>query len=390
MKRKKVLILQSKGRQVGGVWFVNKTLAEGLADLNYEVEVISIRDNPTDYIPPHSEKIKVFTINEKDLWETTKKRDILNACLKGNLFKVFKLLLKKIEDNWKLNNDYKKLGKYILNFKPDIIINSHYELIKAIPNKYLRVTINEIHTSFDRVYKECWDAIKTLKKYKNKIGKMVWLTSATCQDAISKGFDNSTYIYNPIRFQEPEISNVSENKTLITMCRLSSKEKRLDLMVDIVSEVLSDPSFENWKFEIYGPGVPTKEVISVIDKNPKIELKGNIEMPQTALKNSSIYLSTSPYEGLALSILEAMECGIPTVAYHFGESTEEEIIDHKTGLIIPFGNREKFIQELKNLMLDEVTLKKMSENCKEYAKTFSLDNILKQWIKLFNEIEKGD
>ena len=60
--KKKVLILQSKGRQVGGVWFVNRTLAEGLADRGYEVEVLCVRNNPIDMIPKHKDSIKVCEV----------------------------------------------------------------------------------------------------------------------------------------------------------------------------------------------------------------------------------------------------------------------------------------------------------------------------------------
>ena len=63
---------------------------------------------------------------------------------------------------------------------------------------------------------------------------MVWLTNNTCKDAINDGFTNSICIYNPIRFNTKKKANVIKNKKLITMCRLSSEEKRLDLMVEIV------------------------------------------------------------------------------------------------------------------------------------------------------------
>lgn len=388
--KKRVLILQSKGRQVGGVWFVNRTLAEGLADRGYEVEILCVRNNPTDMIPKHKDNIKVFTINEKDLWEITKRRDILDSLKSFNIFKTLKLLLKRRSEIKILKNDYKKIKDYILKYNPNVIINSHYELLDAIPDEYLGVTINEIHTSYNRVKIECLDAIKKLNKYNNKLGKMVWLTNATCMDAINDGYKNSICIYNPIRFSVKNSADVVNNKTLVTMCRLSSVEKRLDLMVEIVNEIFKDKELKDWTLELYGPGEPDSKTLEIINNNKQIKIMGSTDNVEDALINSSIYLSTSPYEGLSLSILEAMECGVPTVAYHFGESTEEEIIDNMTGLIIPFGSKEEYVNKLTDLMKDNEKLSKMGQNCKNKSKDFSIEKILNEWEKLFESLEKGD
>lgn len=388
--KKKVLILQSKGRQVGGVWFVNRTLAEGLADRGYEVEVLCVRNNPTDMIPKHKDNIKVFTINEKDLWEITKRRDILNSLKSLNVFKFLKLLFKRRKELKILKNDYKKIKDYIFKYNPNFIINSHYELLDAIPKEYLGVTINEIHTSYNRVKVECLDAIKKLNKYNNKLGKMVWLTNATCKDAIDDGYKNSICIYNPIRFNVESSADVVNNKKLVTMCRLSSNEKRLDLMVEIVNEIFKDKDLKDWSLELYGPGEPDSKTLEIINNNDQIKIMGSTDKPEEALLKSSIYLSTSPYEGLSLSILEAMECGVPTVAYHFGESTEEEIIENETGLIIPFGNKEEYINKLSNLMKDNDKLSKMSLNSKNKAEDFSIEKILNEWGNLLESLEKGD
>ena len=384
---KRVLILQAKGKQVGGVWFVNKTLAEGLVNKGYEVEILCVRNNKTDLVPEYSKKIKVFTINEEDIWEITKRRDILNSIKKFKLIESFKLIIKRLKEVFKLKKDYEKIKQYIINFNPNYIINSHYELLDAIPKTYLNVTINEIHTSYNRVKIECQDAIKKLIKYNNKLAKMVWLTNNTCKDAINDGFTNSICIYNPIRFNTKKKANVNKNKKLITMCRLSSEEKRLDLMVEIVNEILKDKKFKDWNLQLYGPGEPDSQTLDIINSNANIKIMGNTDNPQEVLLNSSIYLSTSPYEGLSLSILEAMECGIPTVAYHFGESTEEEIINNETGLIIPFGKKQEFIKKLKKLMNDEEKLNDMSLNCKNKAKDFTIEEILTKWEDLFRKID---
>ena len=113
---------------------------------------------------------------------------------------------------------------------------------------------------------------------------------------------------------------------------------------------------------------------------------GFINDPKRKLLSASINLNTSLYEGFSLSILEANECGIPTIAFNFGESAEEQIINSHTGFIVE--NEEDFKDKLIKLLDDNELLKKMSDNVKNYSNNFNIKIIIKKWIKLFNEFDK--
>ena len=78
---KKILILQNKGKQVGGVWFVNKTIGEYFISLGYSVSIVSIRNNQVDITQEYDKRMCVFTINEIDKWEITRKNEIFK-CIK--------------------------------------------------------------------------------------------------------------------------------------------------------------------------------------------------------------------------------------------------------------------------------------------------------------------
>jgi len=41
---KKVMFVQNEGNVVGGVWYVNKTIAQQLLKHGYEVQIISLRE----------------------------------------------------------------------------------------------------------------------------------------------------------------------------------------------------------------------------------------------------------------------------------------------------------------------------------------------------------
>ena len=381
---KKVLILQIKNHTNGGIRFVNKLITDELTKLGYETRICSIRDEANGVVDEQNPKVKLDIINDVDEWEIVHKRDVLNSIKK---FTFLKTLSQYVHDRKILTRDYKKLKEYINEYNPDIIIASHYEVFPGIPKEFLSRTINLHHTSYDMM-KTFKNNKKELLKIKDKI-QFVWLSKGSCESAINDGFRNSTFIYNPIRFKSSKKANVCKNKKLVTIARLG-EEKRIELMIDLANKVLKKPEYKDWKLEIYGYGDLEKRIKEHIrkTKNKNIEFKGKTDSPKDVLLTSSIYLCTSKFEGFSLSIIEAYECGIPVIAFNFGESVYEAIDDQKTGYIINNDNEEEYIEKLANMMSNTDLLEKLSTNSKEKAKDFQIENLIKKWIKLFEKIDK--
>lgn len=380
---KKVLFLQIKGNSCGGVWFVNKTIGEALINNGYDVEVMSVRDSHSGIDLEYDSRLKVSIVNSDDNWEITHFSDVKNAFKKFQLIKGIRLFFKAIKENSKLNKDYNTIRKYIVTNDFDYIITTHYQLLDIIPNEYLKKTIHEQHTSFKASYEH--NATRnTLNKYNGKV-KYLWLTKATCDDARKHGYLNSTYIYNPVKFTTNKRSDVVNNKRLITFTRVSG-EKRIDLMVKIVNDIFKDEKFKDWSLDIYGDGIEKNKILKMNYNKNKIVFRGVTSSVKEELLKSSINLNTSLFEGFAMGILEANECGVPTVTFNFGESINEEIIQNKTGIYVNQNDIEKYKIKLKKLMIDSNRLDKMSLECKKFSDKFNATNIVKDWIKLFDDL----
>lgn len=151
-------------------------------------------------------------------------------------------------------------------------------------------------------------------------------------------------------------------------------------MIDICNTIFKDSKYHDWVLEIYGDGEERDYLESLIKIN-QIKLMGSTNNPKKKLLTSSINLNTSDYEGFSLSILEANECGIPTITFDFGESVGEEIIDNKTGFIA--SSMDDYINKLKKLMDDNDLLEKMSINAKKFNNDFRIENIVEEWMKIF-------
>lgn len=372
----KVLFLQNKGKSYGGIWQVNKIVGEALIRDGYDVTVLSIRENHTDYVPVYDDRMHVETLNTFDEWETYNYSDVLKELEKLHLKKAIFKLKHRLHNNKTMKDDAKKLKEYLDRLKPEYIISSHYQLLDMIPKEYLSKTFHEHHTAFnDALKKDNW---KTLLKYNNKI-KFIWLCKATMELAKKHGLNNNYYIYNAVRFENNKENDVVKHKKLVTVARIC-EQKHIDRMIMIANKLFEDNKYKDWVLEIYGDG-PTKDEVSKLITSKQIKMMGKTKNVIEIFLSSSINLNTSDYEGFCLTVIEGYECFVPIVSFNYGEPTEEVIKNNITGFIAK--DDDDYLNKLKSLMDNPELLRKMSLNAKEYNKKFHIDKIVKEWEKLF-------
>ena len=381
---KKVMFLQINSHSFGGIWEVNHTLGEEFIKRGYSVSMLAIRQNHPGVCEKVSSDFKINTINEITEWKVVHKKEVILSIKNGPVC-FAKTFIRYFSDKRKLKNDYMKMKKFISKEKPDFIIASHYQTLPGIPKDFLSRTIHVQHASFKFIDTDKAN-INTLKKYNNSLFCLMWLCNSIMNNAKKRGFLKNRYIYNPLRFEVETKADVCKNKKIVVVTRISA-EKRLDLMINIVNSVFQDSRFKDWSFEIYGNGSFSAESKAIIDNSNQIFYKGITDNPKEILMNSSINLNTSLYEGFSLSIIEALACGLPIIAFNFGDAASEQIINGKTGYVIDDDDIEKFTDTLKLVMSDMDELEKLSLNAFRFAHRFYVKEIADKWEELFKEIE---
>lgn len=380
---KKILFLQIKGNSLGGIWFVNKSLGEEFLRRGYDVQVLGIRNNHPGYEIKETH-FPISVINPNDLWEVVHRRDVLNSV--GHNF--FKTLKQYWIDKKGIENDLYKEKDFILRYDPDVIISSHYHLLLGIPEEYLSKTIFVQHTSFDYLLEDKF-GIKVLKKYHKKIFKMCWLCESTMKQAIRYGFTNSTYIYNPNKFETDKVADVVKNKKIIAITRIHP-QKRVDLMVSIVNDVFMNSKFRDWTFEIWGIGEFNEKSKNILKNSKQIKFMGATDDPMEKLLSASLTLNTSSFEGFPLSIIEGYACGLPVVSFDYGEPAKEQIIDGYNGFVVKQDDIDEFKLKLIKLLSDKELLKEMSNNAKKCSKQFEVVKVVDKWEDIFKRMEKDN
>jgi glycosyltransferase involved in cell wall biosynthesis len=125
-----------------------------------------------------------------------------------------------------------------------------------------------------------------------------------------------------------------EEFLLVCAARLT-KVKGIDILLQAVSQVIRQGI--SCKCIIVGDG-PLKEIL--LQQAQSLGLAGHVffegfqEDVRPYLQAGSAFILTSHLEGLPLSVLEAMACGLPCIVTNVGGSAEA-VIDRVVGLVIP-------------------------------------------------------
>lgn len=381
----RILFLQKVDNAKGGIANVNENLMKYFLLQNYQVDVLSLRHGNTWEEVSYPQGVNQYLINDCTVWGCPRLNKTLEEVKCGHLGKACRMLIQRRSYKRQLSRDYEKCQKEIERLQPDVIINSHYELLDGISESYLKKTIMHFHTSFGQVLANR-SYVKTFRKYHSRIHTFVWLTEQTKKEAVSFGLGNSKCIYNPISFSEARSADLKKKK-IVFIGRLS-EEKRIQLAIEYFREVVQENQLDDWMFEIYGSGPLIEKITEEIKNDKQILYKGQTEQVNEVLLESSLLLLTSAFEGMPLVVLEANECGVPALIYDFGESSREVVIDGVTGIIVPQDDKELFKANLKKMLCETECREKYGSACKEFAKNFALETIGKKWIELFEEMEK--
>ncbi|MGV8108431.1 glycosyltransferase [Methanospirillum sp.] len=104
---------------------------------------------------------------------------------------------------------------------------------------------------------------------------------------------------------------------------------------------------------------------------------------------SDIYLHPTRADTFPTTILEALACGTPVVASAVG-GVPEQIIDGKTGFLVPVGDVSAMVHRINQLLTDEDLLLRMREEAAyDASKRFGLERMVKDYFSFYENMLKS-
>ena len=173
-----------------------------------------------------------------------------------------------------------------------------------------------------------------------------------------------------------------KSKQIISVGRLTY-QKGFDMLCDVAKVVLKDN--KGWKWLILGDGEDKDKLRSKIKEyglENKLILKGNVSNVEEYYKNSSLYVMTSRFEGLPMTLLEAKTYKLPIVSFNCLTGPSEIVKNNVNGYLINPENVEAMSNKLNILMNDENKIKEFSNNAQIDIEKFKLKPIIERWEKV--------
>lgn len=194
------------------------------------------------------------------------------------------------------------------------------------------------------------------------------------------------FIHNPIMNLDKNYNYDLNSKIILSVGRLTY-QKGFDLLLDVANIVLK--KHEDWKWIILGEGEDRQileDKIKTLKLEEKIILKGNVSNVDDYYKATGIFVLTSRFEGLPMTLLETKPFKLPVVSFDIKTGPNECILNNKNGYLIKAFDIEDMAEKINNLIENKNLRENFSNNALKDTEKFDLKNIIKKWINIIESI----
>lgn len=282
-----------------------------------------------------------------------------------------------------------KLRKFLKEKKIDIIIDIDIVLdVLSIPAAKSPGTKVVSWEHFNADYELSVFYRKWILRYSVKRSDyVVVLTKADLADYGKRlGRQNRiAYIYNPVS-KPVETGKWERKNQLLTVGRLVP-EKGMDKLMRVAEAVLT--AHPDWQWLLLGEGEQRKELERFISENSlqnRFILMGNVADVNLYLRQASILVSTSEYEGFGMSILEARNMGVPCVSFAVKTGPLELIQDGVDGFLVQPFDCDAMTGKINTLIEKPSLRERFAKQALLSMSDFEPETIIKQWKDLLERL----
>lgn len=163
--------------------------------------------------------------------------------------------------------------------------------------------------------------------------------------------------------------------------------KGIDLAIRVIAQL-----GEGYRLVVVGDGAerPNLEaLVTELGVNDRVELRGWDDRARHLLGTFDVYLLPSRLEAFPITVMEAMQAGVPVVATEVG-SVREAVEDGVTGYVVPVGDVAAMVAAIEQLANDPELRESMGkESAAIGLERFDAKVAVAAWEDLFDQIADG-
>lgn len=341
----RVVIMANNIDELGGAQRVSHTLAEGLAQRGYDVTLVGLIPKPPvhRYVDAPGYRVRTLLDEPRD----TRRKDAQQQRIESQLTEL------------------------LAEGEPGILITAQVwcmEHVLRVPHAGWR-SIGQYHSSFQAA-KDDGDLARLTDSYLD----VDWFTVLSHGDErlfTSAGFNNCITMVNPLDSWPPQTADGSA-RTITVLGRLSW-EKAPGVALAAWARIAD--CHPDWTLQFVGSG-PLADAIAATSA-PRVRMVPPTDHPMDVLATSGIFCLPSLVEGLPMSLLEAMACGLPVVAADCSPGVREAVGD--AGVLVPTDRADEMAEALHRLIENAERRADLGAAARHAAAAYRTAKVIDRW-----------
>ena len=206
------------------------------------------------------------------------------------------------------------------------------------------------------------------------------------------GKDKTSVIANPIELAGFSDKNRGEApaKRLVSVGRLIAS-KGFDVLISAFDEL--SEKHPDWTLHIYGEGEERSALGAQVRRlglEGRVVLEGHVSDVPDVLRQASVYVSATRYEGFPNAILEACAAGLCVVSTDAPGAIRELLEDGAAGLLSPVDDGTALAANMDQVMGEPERLQALAAKAAAVAQKYDAQAVAGQWITLFQKLARPD
>ena len=181
--------------------------------------------------------------------------------------------------------------------------------------------------------------------------------------------------------------NGIRKKEIVSVGRLDS-QKNFKLLIDAFHELSNE--FPDYNLVIYGKGKLKDELTDIILKyglKKRVFLPGYVSDIQDRLRESSLFVLSSDFEGMPNALMEAMALGLPSISTDCPCGGSAFLIHNNVnGVLVPVGDKKEMKYAIRKVLSDSSFADSLGKEAMKISDTLHPDKIYGMWKAFITEV----
>jgi len=281
-----------------------------------------------------------------------------------------------------------RIAKIIKTEKPDVL-HSHlasFQYISVLSWLLKKKHVHTMHSVGGKEHKIYEYLLK--QSYRNPQFIMVALSSRI-HDELNEMYpklnERLVTIFNGVDVKHFESQKQNMNSDIIELICVANLTpvKNHEMLIKSFSDVVKN-SDRLFHLTLVGDGTLRSELEQTTKEyglENMITFAGSVPDPSSLLKTSDVFVMASHYEGMPLSVAEAMAAGLPIVAPQVGGLNE---MVKGNGILYEVDNQQALTEAITEIIMDEELWNQYHKESVRQATMFDLSEMVGKYEKLYD------